>query len=168
MEPTIKNRVAESGIITLDPESFLPKVNMVALDISPWLYEGLVLKEKDFREHLRNHPWQQYAGSAIAVHCSADAIIPTWAFMLVSQALQPFASKIFYGNLSQMKEWMVLQAINQMPVDDFAHKRVVIKGCSNENFSPAVYMQLTEKLMPVAKSIMYGEPCSTVPVFKAK
>lgn len=168
MEQEIKNRVADSGIIQIDPKDFIPATTIIKLDIKGWLFEEMILKEKDFREHIRQHNWQQYNDAAVAVYCSADAIIPTWAYMLISEALQLHASTIFFGNIIQLKEKLTTDAIEKINIENYSNKRIVIKGCGDENFSPAVYMLLTQKLKPVVKSIMYGEPCSTVPVYKSK
>ena len=168
MEQEIKNRVADSGILQIDPKDFIPATTITELDIKGWLFEEMILKEKDFREHIRQHNWQQYDGVAVAVYCSVDAIIPTWAFMLVSEALQPHTTNIFFGNATQLKEKLTIDTIEKINIQNYNTTRIVIKGCGDENFSPAVYMLLTQKLKPVVKSIMYGEPCSTVPVYKSK
>ena len=168
MEQEIKNRVADSGIIQIDPKDFIPATTIIKLDIKGWLFEEMILKEKDFREHIRRHNWQQYNDAAVAVYCSADAIIPTWAYKLISEALQLHASTIFFGNIIQLKEKLTTDAIEKINIENYSNKRIVIKGCGDENFSPGVYMLLTQKLKPVVKSIMYGEPCSTVPVYKSK
>jgi|CXWK01.1.fsa_nt_gi hypothetical protein len=167
MEQEIKNRVADSGILQIDPKDFIPVTTLAELDIKGWLFEELILKEKDFREHIRQHNWQQYDGAAVAVYCSVDAIIPTWAYMLVSEALHLHASTIFFGNTIQLKEKLTNDAIEKINIENYRNKRIVIKGCGEENFSPAVYMLLTQKLKPVVRSIMFGEPCSTVPVYKS-
>lgn len=168
MEQEIKNRVADSGILQIDPKDFIPVTTIIKLDIKGWLFEEMILKEKDFREHIKQHNWQQYNGAAVAVYCSVDAIIPTWAYMLISEALQQHASTIFFGNTIQLKEKLAIDAIEKINIENYSNKRIVIKGCGDENFSPAVYMLLTQKLKPVVKSIMYGEPCSTVPIYKSK
>ena len=168
MEQEIKNRVADSGILQIDPKDFIPITTLTELDIKGWLFEELILKEKDFREYIRQHNWQQYDGVAVAVYCSVDAIIPTWAYMLVSEALQLHASTIFFGNTIQLKEKLTTDAIEKINIENYRNKRIVVKGCGEENFSPAVYMLLTQKLKPVVRSIMFGEPCSTVPVYKSK
>jgi hypothetical protein len=164
----IVNKVAESGLITLDPADFAPKQSVLSFDLKDYLFMGLILKEKDFRAALQQINWSNYDGSVVAVFCSADAIIPMWAYMLVATYLTPVAQKVFFGTPEQAFEQAWLQNIQALPVADFTDKRMVIKGCGDLPVSAAVYLTLTNLLQPVAKSIMYGEPCSTVPVYKKK
>jgi hypothetical protein len=160
------NRVSASSLITINLEDYFPRNPIVDFDLKDFLFHGLILKEKDFRAALKAHNWEEYQGKYLAVFCSADAIIPTWAYMLVAAHAQPFAEQIFMGTSEVFVEkhyGLVLDAM------DFAHlkgKRVVIKGCSNKPVPPSAYVDLTGKLQPLAQSIMYGEPCSTVPIFK--
>lgn len=168
MQDEIINRVAQSGLIQISPADYLPTGERILLDIKPWLFQELILKEKDFREYIKSCNWQQYNQKYVAVHCTADAIIPTWAYMIISSALESVAAKIFFGTIENMEEFLATENIKNTDFEKFRNQRVVIKGCSDYAFSPAVYMLLTEKLRPVAKSILFGEPCSTVPVFKAK
>lgn len=164
----IINRVAQSGLIQINPSDFIPGGERISLDIKPWLFQEMILKEKDFRAHLKEHNWQQYQGKQVAVCCTADAIIPTWAYMLIAESLQSIASEIFFGTAESMLESLVIQNIRNTNFETFRNQRIVIKGCSDYKFSPAVYMLLTEKLKPLTKSILFGEPCSTVPVYKAR
>lgn len=164
----IINKVANSGLITIDLNDFLKDETIVSLDIKDQLWQELVLKEKDFREYIRNHPWENYLNKNVAVFCSADAIIPTWAFMLLSSALQPFARNVFFGDENALREKLILQKINLLPAEKFLDARVIVKGCSDFELSPEVYMQMVIKLQPLVKSLMFGEPCSTVPVYKKK
>lgn len=168
MQDEIINRVAQSGLIQISPADFIPQGERVLLDIKPWLFQELILKEKDFREHIKACNWQQYQQKYVAVHCTADAIIPTWAYMLITSSLEPVAAKIFFGTIEDMVEYLTIENIRNTDFEKFKNQRVVIKGCSDYHFSPAVYMMLTEKLKPIAKSILFGEPCSTVPVYKSK
>lgn len=164
----IINKVADSGIQQINVEDFIPSGEKVLLDIKPWLYEELILKEKDFREYIKTHDWAQYQNKFVAITCTADAIIPTWAYMLIASALQPFALKISFGTIQKLEEELILETINNFPIEQFKNQRVVIKGCGDIAIPVSAFVLLTAKLKPVVKSIMYGEPCSTVPVYKAK
>lgn len=165
----IVNKVAESGIISLDLQDFLPEAGSVAsLDLKEFLFMGLLLKEKEFRASLQALDWTSFSGRAVAVFCSADAIIPNWAYMLVASWLQPVARKVFLGDERALRTSLVLEAISSIPEGEYQDQRVVIKGCGDQSVPSEAYLAITMKLRPVAKSIMYGEPCSTVPVFKKK
>jgi hypothetical protein len=167
MSDEIINKVANSGLITIDLEEFYPKGERVLFDIKPLLFHELILKEKDFREFIKQHDWSQYKDKLVAITCTANAIIPTWAFMLVSIALEPFAKKIVFGNLETLEAIIFNEALLAIVYEDYKDKRVVIKGCSNLPVSTNAYVELVRGLRPFAKSIMYGEPCSTVPLYKA-
>jgi len=162
------NKVAESGIITLDPVTYIPVGETAVFDMKDHLFMGLILKEKDFREALKSLDWEQYRDKNVAVTCTADAIIPVWAYMLVASNLQPVAKEIVMGDEKELHRQLFLKNISEINLNDFADKRVVIKGCGETPIGDFVYMELTKVLRPVAKSIMYGEPCSTVPVYKKK
>jgi len=164
-EPVI-NKVAESGIITLDPATHIPVGETAVFDMKDHLFMGLILKEKDFREALKKMDWEQYRDKNVAVTCTADAIIPVWAYMLVASNLQPVAKEILMGDEKELQRQLFIKNILQIDVNEFADKRVVIKGCGDTPIGDFVYLELTKILRPVAKSIMYGEPCSTVPVYK--
>lgn len=166
MAEQLVNKVAESGIITVDPASYIPVGETVVFDLKDHLFMGLILKEKDFRETLKNMDWEQYRNRNVAVTCSADAIIPVWAYMLVAANLQPVAKEIVMGDEQELHRQLFLKNIAQINAHDFDDKRVVIKGCGDIPIGDFVYLELTKLLRPVAKSIMYGEPCSTVPVYK--
>lgn len=166
MENEIVNRVANSGLITIDLEDYHHPAERVLLDISDQLFQGLILREKDFREYIATHNWQQYSGKNIAICCTADAIVPTWAFMLLCTALEPHANKVVFGSLQTLEETLYKEAISQIDINTFANQRVVIKGCSNKPVPTFAYVAITELLRPVVRSIMYGEPCSTVPIYK--
>lgn len=160
------NKVADSGIITLNLEDYFPRQAIEEFDLKDYLFMGLILKEKDFRESLKQLDIEAWRNKTIALTCSADAVIPMWAYMLVAALLQPVAENIFYGNKEQAQLQILLQNIAAINPDEFADQRVVVKGCGELPVNEAAYMEITKKLRPVAKSIMYGEPCSTVPVFK--
>ncbi len=168
MSDVLINKVAESALTTIDLEDYFPKEPIAVFDLQPFLFMGLILKEKDFREALKTHDWQQYEGKSVAITCSADAIIPMWAYMLVAVFLQPVASHIVFGTEKKMQEEMLIANIRTIAPQDFEDKRVVIKGCGDLPIGEAAYLEITKLLRPVAKSIMYGEPCSTVPIFKRK
>lgn len=163
----IVNKVAESGIITLNLEDFAPK-DVVVFDLKEHLFMGLILKEKDFRAALQQLNWHEYLKKNVIITCSVDAIIPVWAYMLVSSYLSEVASAIKVGNEDTCKESFMLEAIQKMDATPYADKRIVIKGCGELPIPPSAYASITEKLKPWAKSIMYGEPCSTVPIYKKK
>jgi hypothetical protein len=167
MSEEIINKVANSGLITIDLEEFYPKGERVVFDLKPLLFQELILKEKDFREFIKQHDWASYKDKMVAITCSADAVVPTWAFMLVSIALEPFAEKIIFGNLETLEAIIFNEVLQTITYPDYQDKRVVIKGCSNLPVSTNAYVELVRGLRPYAKSIMYGEPCSTVPLYKA-
>lgn len=162
------NKVEESGILTIDLESFLPAEEISLFDLKDYLFMGLILKEKDFRETLKNTDWSVYNNKIVAVTCSADAVIPMWAYMLLASYLQPAAKEVFYGDIDSVTEKYLLKNINHLNPDQYSDKRVVIKGCGDKTIAESAYLEITKLLRPVAKSIMYGEPCSTVPIFKKK
>tara|TARA_B110000967_G_C18866817_1_gene553145 strand:+ start:779 stop:1282 length:504 start_codon:yes stop_codon:yes gene_type:complete len=164
----IKNRVANSVLITIDLENYYPLGDRIIFDIKEWLFEGIILKEKDFRASVKNHDWTQYNNCYVALTCSTDAIIPSWAFMLVTTELVPFAKKIIIGNLKELETSIFQDIISQLPTDSYKDKPIIIKGCSEKPIPETAYTQLITKLVPVVKSIMYGEACSTVPLFRSK
>lgn len=166
MNDPIVNRVAESELITLDPATYFPRGETAVFDLKDHLFMGMILKEKDFREALKKTDWFVYKDKNIALTCSADAIIPVWAWMLAASYLQPVAKEIVMGDEKELQKNIFLKNISAINKNEFADKRVVIKGCGETPIGDYVYMELTKLLRPVAKSIMYGEPCSTVPVYK--
>ncbi len=167
MDNEIINKVTNSGLITIDLEEFYPKGERVLFDLKPLLFQELILKEKDFREYIKQHDWTQYQTKLVAITCTADAIVPTWAYMLISIALEPFAKKIIFGNLQTLETILFNDALLNINYSDYTDKRIVIKGCGNLPVTTHAYVQLVNGLRPFAKSIMYGEPCSTVPLYKA-
>lgn len=168
MEEEIINRVANSPLVTVDLEDYYPKGNRILFDIKDWLLEGLVLREKDFREQISVHDWSQYQDSYVALTCSSDAIIPGWAFMLISLQLQPFTKKTIIGDLEALETSIYQDIINNLDVSVFQDKPLIIKGCSKKPVPQNAYIMLANKLKPIAKSIMYGEACSSVPLYKKK
>lgn len=166
MEEEIVNRVAKSGIITLNLEDYYPKGNRVVYDIKENLWQGIALKEKDFRDFVKHHDWSIYQDQFVALHCSADAIVPNWAFMLLSTKIAPYAKRVVQGDLLTLETVLFEEALSAIDLGEFKDARVVIKGCSKINVPTSAYVKLTELLMPYAKVIMYGEPCSTVPLWK--
>jgi hypothetical protein len=162
------NKVAESGLITINPENFLPNKEIKAFDLKDFLFMGLILKEKDYREALKQYDWTPFDNCIAAVHCSADAIIPVWAYMLCTTYLSSHAAQVCYGTAEAVKEQLTLQAIEQASFEEHSDKRIVVKGCGDVAIPDSAYLAITQKLMPLAKSIMYGEPCSTVPLYKKK
>lgn len=162
----IINKVASSGLVTLDLEEFYDSSQKIIFDIKPLLFKELVLKEKDFREFVATHNWKNYQGSCVGITCTADAIVPNWAYMLVAVYLEPYAKKIFFGNLDDIEKELFSEAIKKINPQDYKDCRVVIKGCSKINVPVSAYVEVTALLKPYVKSIMYGEPCSTVPIYK--
>jgi hypothetical protein len=167
MADEILNRVANSKLKTIDLEDFYPKGTRRVIDIKNWLFHEQILKETDFREHLKNHDWPLYKDEYVALTCSSDAIIPSWAYMLITTYVSPFAKKIVVGNLAALETSIFQDLIAHFEVEAFVGKPVVIKGCSSKPIPETAYIQLIEKLQPVVKSIMFGEACSTVPLFKS-
>lgn len=167
MANEIVNRVANSKLKTIDLEDFYPKGTRRVIDIKTWLFHEQILKETDFREHLKNHDWSQYKDEYVALTCSTDAIIPSWAYMLIATYVSPYAKKMVAGNLATLENSIFQDIIAHFAVEDFEGKPVIIKGCSNKPIPESAYVQLIEKLQPVVKSIMFGEACSTVPLYKS-
>jgi hypothetical protein len=165
-EKEIINRVANSPLVTFDLEEYYQPGERVVVDIKDQLFQEMILKEKDFRNFIRTQDWSQYKNKFVAITCSADAIIPTWAYMLLTSALQPFASTIVFGTIEDLETKIFSDQLRQVEWNKFKDAKVVIKGCSKVNVPAAVYVEATRLLMPWASSIMFGEPCSTVPVYK--
>lgn len=166
-EPFV-NKVAESGLVSIDLASFIPPEELVVFDLKPYLFMELILKEKDFRAALTTLDWSIYQDKLVTICCSVDAVIPMWANMLVVSGLNPFAKAVYFGDETKAKEQILLDQINLLNPNDYLEQRVVIKGCGETPISESAYVAITQKLRPTVKSIMYGEPCSTVPVYKKK
>ena len=168
MENEIINRVANSKLITVDLEDWYPVGIRSVFDIKDWLYEGLILREKEFRSQVKAFDWSQYQDHFVALTCSTDAIIPGWAYMLLTTAITPYAQKVNIGNLEQLETRLYNTIIEKLDVSSYTNKPIIVKGCSNKPVPPNAYVSLVQKLQPVAKSILYGEACSSVPLYKKK
>jgi hypothetical protein len=166
MEKEIINRVAKSGIITINLEKFYPQGDRLLFDIKDHLFQGLILKEKDFREFIKNEDWTTYTDKYVALICSEDAIVPTWAYMLLATKLDPFVKKVVFGDLETLETVLYNDILNKLNINAYKDARVVIKGCGDLPVPKAAYVEITRLLRPVAKSIMYGEACSMVPLYK--
>jgi hypothetical protein len=167
MEQEIINKVTQSALLTLDLEQFFPKEKIQLFDLKPFLFMELILKEKDFRAALMATDWTIYKDEIVGIYCSADAVIPVWAFMLVTAYLQPHAKEVIMGDEATVLRQLITSRIQSINPDEYKDKRVVIKGCGEKPIGDFAYLEITKLLRPVVKSIMYGEPCSTVPVYKA-
>lgn len=168
MEDVIINRVANSGLLTIDLEEFLPKAAINIFDLKDHLFRGLILKEKEFREALKNWDWEQYREQYLAITCSTDAIIPMWAYMLVTTYAQPLAKDVYCGTAEEMHKYIFLKNISSVKTEEYSDQRVIIKGCGDQPIDVAAYAEITRVLRPFARSIMYGEACSNVPIYKKK
>lgn len=166
MNDPIINKVAESGLITFNPEDYYPRDKTAVFDLKDFLFMGLILKEKDFRESLKSLDWEQYRDKNVAVTCTADAIIPVWAWMLTASYLQPVAKEIVMGDEKELHKAIFLKNLSGINIKEFRDKKIVVKGCGETPIGDFVYMEIAKLLRPIAKSIMYGEACSTVPIYK--
>nr|WP_116216779.1 DUF2480 family protein [Allomuricauda sp.] len=168
MEKEIVNRVAQSKLVTFDLEDLYPSGERRVLDIKDWLHEGFILREKEFRIHVEEHDWSVYQDTYVALHCSTDAIVPGWAFMLVASRLNSYTKKVVVGSLEDLETSLYQTLLDQLDVSPFADKPVIIKGCSHKPVPENAYIMAITKIQQVAKSVMYGEACSSVPIFKKK
>lgn len=168
MENEIVNRVSSSPLVTFDLEELYTSGERVLFDIKSLLFQELILREKDFRDFIKSHDWSQYTNKHVAITCSADAVVPTWAYMLLTASLQPYASSVIFGSLQDLEITLFKNALDKIEWEKFSNSKVVIKGCSKVEVPISSYVEVTNRLRPVASSIMFGEPCSTVPVFKKK
>jgi hypothetical protein len=168
IQENIVNKVASSGLITLNLEEYYEPGERLVYDIKENLFHGLILREKDFREFIKEHDWSAYSGKNVAITCSADAIVPTWAYMLLSNKLSPYANEIVFGELDTLEAVLFTKAIAKIDFAAYTNERVVVKGCADIDIPIFAYVEITRQLSKVAKSIMYGEPCSTVPIYKRK
>ncbi|MFN3848451.1 MAG: DUF2480 family protein [Spirosomataceae bacterium] len=166
VEEAIVNRVANSGLVSLDLEDFYHAGERVVYDLKDNLFMGLILKEKDFREFLKTHDWSQYAGKNVAITCTEDAIVPTWAYMLVALHLESHANMFVFGNLEDLERKIYEEALSKINYAEYEGKRVVVKGCSKVDVPIAAYVEISRQLKPYVQSLMFGEPCSTVPLYK--
>ncbi len=168
MSGEIVNRVTNSKLKTLDLEDYFPEGERLLLDISDWLFEGIILKEKDFRTSVNQHHWTQYENKYVAVICSSDAIIPSWAYLLVSVSLAPYAKKFVVGDLELLENIIFQEIVANLPLDAYRDAPVIIKGCSEKKIPDSAYSEITQRLTPIVSSLMFGEACSSVPLFKKK
>jgi hypothetical protein len=168
MSEVFVNKVAESGLISFDLEEYYPKGDIRVFDLKEYLFMGLILKEKDFRAALQTTDWDVYKDVYVAITCSADAIIPMWAYMLAASYLQPIAKEVVFGDEKKLISTLLLKKLDAVKGEEYTDKRVVVKGCGEVDIPESAYVEITNKLRPFAKSIMYGEPCSTVPIYKKK
>ncbi len=166
MEEVFVNKVAESGLISFDLEAYYPKGTITVFDLKDYLFMGLILKEKDFRAALQTTDWSKFADTYVAITCTADAIIPMWAYMLVASYLQPVAKDVVFGDEAKLISTLLLKNLAGIKGEEYLDKRVVVKGCGDVAVPEEAYVEITNKLRPFVKSIMYGEPCSTVPIYK--
>ena len=168
MSDEIVNRVANSGLVNFDLEAYYPKGQRQLIDLKDWLFEGLILKEKNFRQAVKDYDWVQHQDQYIAIDCSTDAIVPIWSYMLICNAISPYAKKVVKGNLENLESIIFHELINTLDINTFKNQRVIIKGCSNLPIPESAYVAITNRLSQVVKSIMYGEACSSVPIYKKK
>ena len=168
MDQIIRNKVDESGLISIDLKSFFPQDQPINFDLAPFLFKGLILKEKEYRQSLSENDWSIYKDQTVLVFCSNDAIIPVWAYMLVIVHLGVYTNQVFLINPEKWKEQQLITNIQNLDTDPYINSRVVIKGCGEEKIPDSAFLEITKKLLPIAKSILYGEPCSSVPIFKKK
>jgi hypothetical protein len=168
MAEQIVNRVAKSSLITFNLEDLYQESPRNVIDISQWLHEGFILREKEFREELKAFDWSTYENSFVCLQCSTDAIVPAWAYMLISTYLNPFAHRTIVGSMSELDQILFTEAINKIDVEVYRNKPLIVKGCSNKPVPETAYLHLIQKLQPVVKSLMFGEACSAVPLFKQK
>ena len=168
MAEEIINKVAQSGLVSIDLEAFYPSGERASFDLAPWLYEGLILREKDFRDHVKKQDWNHYKGKHVAVFCSADAIVPLWAYMLISSKLQGVAQTIVQGDSEKLESVLFRNWMDAHDFSQYADKRLIIKGCSHKPVPTDAFLEFVNRAQPYAKNIMFGEPCSTVPVYKKK
>lgn len=168
MDKPLVNRVAQSSLITINLEDFFPKDEILVFDMKNFLFRELILREKDFREAMSNYDWSQYNNKNLAIFCSTDAIIPTWAYQLVTVNAAPYAKMIVHGSIDQLISEIYYRELSKLNPEKYRDQKIVIKGCSDKPVPVSAYVELTRILQPIAQSIMFGEPCSTVPIFKKK
>lgn len=168
IQESIVNKVAQSGLVTLDPAEFYTPGERVVYDIKDNLFQGLILREKDFREFVKEHDWTQYQDKNVAVTCTADAIVPAWAYLLLANRMAPYANEIVFGDAEVLETVLFVKAIAKLDAEQYRDQRLVIKGCGDVDIPVSAYVELGKKLTPVVKSLMFGEPCSTVPIYKRK
>jgi hypothetical protein len=164
----VVNRIANSPLVTFKLEELAPQGERVPIDIKEILFQGMILREKDLREWVKTHDWAQYEGKHVAVFCSAEAIVQTWAYMLLAAKLQPYAATVVFGSLEELEKTLWLRQLDQVDWASFADRPVVVKGCSDIKVPTTVYVETANRLLPHVKKLSWGEPCSTVPLYKKK
>ncbi|MCC8425242.1 DUF2480 family protein [Mucilaginibacter sp. UR6-11] len=162
------NKVAQSGLVTLDPAAFYTPGERVLYDIKDNLFQELILREKDLREFVKEHDWSQYQDKNVALTCSADAIVPAWAYLLLANRMAPYAREVVFGDLETLETVLYVKELAKLDVEQYRDQRLVIKGCGDVDVPVSAYVELGKKLTPVVKSLMFGEPCSTVPIYKKR
>lgn len=168
MSEELVNRVADSGLKNLNLNDYYPKEEIIALDIKPWLFQGLLLKEKEFRQHLKEHDWTAYSDKILAVHCSSDAIIPNWAWMLLAKEAAAAGARIHFGDKTAAVEAEIINALHALNLSQFDDQRILVNGCGEKEITAKLYLEISKILIPHVKSLMFGEACSNVPVYKRK
>lgn len=164
----IRNKVAESGLITIDLADFLPKEDLAVIDIKDHLWKGIALREKEFRQALKDKDWGLYKDKHVAVYCSEDAVIQSWAYMLIGANLEGVAKTVYFGPKDKLEQELLIQNINQLNPEAFRGERVIVKGCGDKKISNSAFLKISFTLKPIVKSLMFGEACSSVPVWKNK
>ncbi|MDN5287344.1 MAG: hypothetical protein JWR38_3618 [Mucilaginibacter sp.] len=168
IQENIVNKVAQSGLVTLDPAAFYPAGERVIYDIKGNLFHELILREKDFRDFVKEHDWTQYEGKNVGITCTADAIVPAWAYMLLANRMAPYAREVVFGDQDVLETVLFEKEISKADFEQYRDQRIVLKGCGDNAVPVSAYVELTRKLTPIVKSLMFGEPCSTVPIYKRK
>jgi hypothetical protein len=164
----IENKIANSGLVTLDLGDFYQNSKRVSLDIKPWLFQEMIIREKDFKEHLNQHNWTQYKDQLVCFYSSVDAIIPNWAWLMIANKLEGNCLRYYNGTPQQLNEILFSEAITAFDTTELIDKRVLIKGCGDKEIPPSAFSVMASKLLPVVKSLMFGEACSNVPIYKQK
>jgi len=168
MSEEIINKVADSQLVQIDLDEFYYSGEIISYDLTQNLYEGLILREKDFRDFLKLHDWEPYRNKKVNISCNKDVIIPNWAYMLLASYLENVMADYYFGTVEDLRESLVKSSLNQINLDHYKDKLVLLKGCGSAELSPEIYLHVTKLLQPVVKSLMFGEACSTVPIFKKK
>lgn len=168
MEGEIVNKVAKSGLITFNLEDYYLKGKRVQFDVKSFLWQGIVVKEKEFRKAVKEYDWKQFEGQYVALFCSEDAIIPSWAYMLITVELMEYANKVILGDLNDLENALYIESLSKLDYSEYSDKRVIVKGCSHYPVPEMAYSYVIQQLKPYTKSLMFGEACSTVPLYKKK
>jgi Protein of unknown function (DUF2480) len=167
-ENEIVNKVAASSLVTFDLEELYQAGERAMIDLKDQLFQGMILREKDLRDFVKTNNWSTYQDKFVAITCTVDAVIPTWAYMLVAIAVKPYAKTVEFGTLEKLEEKLFDEALEKVDWEHFRNAKIVVKGCSKVNVPPSAYVKTVAKLQPIVASLMFGEACSTVPLFKRK